>query len=1555
MAVPEPPMSFIFDNARFDEDDPEMKSAYDMLMISIQGMTEIEIHNQIQATASISMIKHSEIINGLLYGILTYNTNPNNNNNSNSSNNPGGQNNPTPSDLFRHMNFVARDSLAYAVKQTRYFSTLVNFHKIRPQVREQLLWLVGQLTEIRVHGVEHLYMALLKQIRGGDVSQSNVQHAEAMLRLLQAHLTSWVYSIPALIAHSCFTYLRIMLDHGRFGALRQQEAMFCAKLLRERFRDCSDVGRDLVRALQDVARIKEIEEIWVDLLHSPEKLNPQLEGVHQLMAMPSKDIYLASRLTFDMEHKLLHILKYINVGQHHRNLQWFIDRYLSAPETDALFCDVIRYICGVYHPTNAVLASSIVPRYVIIGGLVRFIKTNVAAANVKLALFYDWLFYDPSKDSIMNIEPAMLLMERSVERYPYITSILLEFLHFTVENYYPPLREYIHKHVGMAAQAIVEKGVIRSFRFIYKSPSLDDYPPIREYMVSMFPTQLGDIAEGVTGFTAGVGASMESTDDSHSPTQSTRDTDNNEGVDEFESSPPHSGFIAQGIAGQDGEEEDDEQDRKDLKSGRKSRTQSRESSREPMAIDDLTPTLKDEDDEAGEDEVMETSVVEQQPQQQPRLHNPSVLSEWTFTEDDAMTKGSGKDGDSDLAAATPIPGASLWIFGSSLQEFKNAYESDPEAPGAAKMFKNIWEVYGDVAGAGVDGTDIAQEIGKEICAFAKKAEIPDSYVTSASIGQSEDAGVMEALMSCLWKVTERDGKDGALRVAQMFLKSEIAVDPGSRLLGMWYLLGLVRGQNRKSSSAGITREQALQLYGSYIRASVKQDQADRIEEDGREEENDPSYLGQEYLLRDLQQLQDRQSVVFESVLPMVLQYLPELIPRTETFLQLVLSMATPAQIYRLSMGLTRRDFWLLSTPVPLSGSKEDDEEETRRSKNTRNSKKKGTTQVKLETNDALSLSEGWEPKVTSQTLKVLSRTLDWETYDQLGLWQLVVSEVGGVSEAVTTLLTASWIPSLNTQAQAEALGGLLNLVRTLILSPPDVKLGRAIVKIASQTDIISTEMRRFCEANFAQWARRYPDHLAAIVLSLSDKNAAPVATTPSDGDVEMEDVTQKNITNKGGSKNTRAKNNTTSTKLSPKQRKEQAIQLRAALSLLQVWWESNGLSSLSPSSTAKQLFSKIWSQQVKTQVQDALVETFGLNEKNSWPKDWWVSDEEESKSRRKGGRRDVTSDDDDERSQDEDEINGDDRSDDDDDNDDDRPKKNEVDQDSENDQEQSSDDDDRRGKEKKRFGGAAGSGRRNSPKVNSGVAFNSSNGSRKGSLAGSAAAGILNSKSRGKNSPTSTKKAPAKKGAGRKRKISDDEDEEEDEDENQDDDEEEEEEEAEDMEEEEEEEEEDGDDDDEDDERGSKSKKGKPKQPAKKVTKAASTKTRSSSRNKAKPVTRNGRKKLKGRDKDDEEESEDEESADDEEDEGKDQEEDEEEQDDENEDEDGDEESEEDENDKSKQTMYVSQRRAAASANSKLMTSSSSPTNTASKSKAAAAKRRGKLKRQIISEDESDE
>lgn len=78
-------------------------------------------------------------------------------------------------------------------------------------------------------------------------------------------------------------------------------------------------------------------------------------------------------------------------------------QYLAMPESQTLRCDLIRFIVGVIHPTNELLCSDIIPRWAVIGWLLTTCTSSVAYSNAKLALFYDWLFFEPDKDNIMNI------------------------------------------------------------------------------------------------------------------------------------------------------------------------------------------------------------------------------------------------------------------------------------------------------------------------------------------------------------------------------------------------------------------------------------------------------------------------------------------------------------------------------------------------------------------------------------------------------------------------------------------------------------------------------------------------------------------------------------------------------------------------------------------------------------------------------------------------------------------------------------------------------------------------------------------------------------------------------------------------------------------------------------------------------------------------------------------------------------------------------------------------------------------------------------------------
>lgn len=83
-------------------------------------------------------------------------------------------------------------------------------------------------------------------------------------------------------------------------------------------------------------------------------------------------------------------------------------QYLATPESQTLRSDLIRFIVGVIHPTNELLCSDIIPRWAVIGWLITTCTSNIALANAKLALFYDWLFFEPGKDNIMNIGEFIL-------------------------------------------------------------------------------------------------------------------------------------------------------------------------------------------------------------------------------------------------------------------------------------------------------------------------------------------------------------------------------------------------------------------------------------------------------------------------------------------------------------------------------------------------------------------------------------------------------------------------------------------------------------------------------------------------------------------------------------------------------------------------------------------------------------------------------------------------------------------------------------------------------------------------------------------------------------------------------------------------------------------------------------------------------------------------------------------------------------------------------------------------------------------------------------------
>lgn len=435
-----------------DDIEEKYERSYNVLQTLITGLSEKEAQNALNI-AVCKEKSHEELSLGLLFSILTE------------------PDNATKS--YRDLMLITRDGLAIVLSNLSQL-LMDRYVRLKDSVRSQVLWLVREMIRNAVANVDNLCWILMRHAAGGDISPRNISLIDSLLDIYQDNRT-WLDKFPVLIASVVYTFLRLIEDHSApaLNGLRQKEVNFVVTLLRERFSDCLNIGRDLVRLLQNIARIPEIELLWKDILSNPKTLCPTFTGVVELLQKRTSRRFLQSRLTPDMERKLVFLTSQVRFGYHKRYQEWFQRQYLATPESQSLRCDLIRFIVGVIHPTNELLCSDIIPRWAVIGWLLTTCTSIVAAANAKLALFYDWLFFEPDKDNIMNIEPAILVMNNSMRSHPAVTATLLDFLCRIIPHFHPPLADKVRGGIYASLRQILEKRVLPSLCPLFDNPKLD--------------------------------------------------------------------------------------------------------------------------------------------------------------------------------------------------------------------------------------------------------------------------------------------------------------------------------------------------------------------------------------------------------------------------------------------------------------------------------------------------------------------------------------------------------------------------------------------------------------------------------------------------------------------------------------------------------------------------------------------------------------------------------------------------------------------------------------------------------------------------------------------------------------------------------------------------------------------------------------------------------------------------------------------------------------------------------------------------------------------------
>ncbi|KAG5882643.1 hypothetical protein JTB14_025116 [Gonioctena quinquepunctata] len=435
-----------------DDLEEKLERSYQFLQSTTAGLSDKDAHEALNK-ALLKEKGYEEVSFGLLVTILTE------------------PQNATKS--YRDLTLITRDGFGLIVTNLSQL-VLDRYLRFNDVVKQQLIWLLREMIKNAVSNVDNLVWNLMRHAAGGDVSSKNITLIESLLDVFIEYRT-WLEKFPLLIASVVYTYLRLIEDHNApyLVNLRQKEVNFLISIMRDHFHECLVIGRDLVRLLQNVARIPEFEQLWKDILLSPKTLCSSFNGILQLLQNRTSRRFLQSRLTPEMERKLVFLTSQVRFGNHKRYQDWFQRQYLATPESQSLRCDIIRFIVGVIHPTNELLCSDIIPRWAVIGWLLTTCTSSVAVSNAKLALFYDWLFFDSEKDNIMNIEPAILVMHHSMRSHPAVSATLLDFLCRIITNFYPPLGDKVRAGIFTSLRQILDKRVLPSLLPLFDNSKLD--------------------------------------------------------------------------------------------------------------------------------------------------------------------------------------------------------------------------------------------------------------------------------------------------------------------------------------------------------------------------------------------------------------------------------------------------------------------------------------------------------------------------------------------------------------------------------------------------------------------------------------------------------------------------------------------------------------------------------------------------------------------------------------------------------------------------------------------------------------------------------------------------------------------------------------------------------------------------------------------------------------------------------------------------------------------------------------------------------------------------
>lgn len=216
------------------------------------------------------------------------------------------------------------------------------------------------------------------------------------------------------------------------------------------------IGRELIKTLMTIAKanLPEINSIIDDIKNSSCDSVPTYQ---KILFAPQHFIglnpYVHIQIPPLLERMLIFVINDVKRSNYYTYMGWLVKKFEITSELElGIFSDITRLLVTCYSFFNLnKQKGDYTPRWVLLGYILKVCRGNsLISAEVKLALFFDWLFYNKEKDHFALIEPGMTIIFNSIRDFSTLTMELLDFIHQTVENFDPRLKPNLRNNVADA-------------------------------------------------------------------------------------------------------------------------------------------------------------------------------------------------------------------------------------------------------------------------------------------------------------------------------------------------------------------------------------------------------------------------------------------------------------------------------------------------------------------------------------------------------------------------------------------------------------------------------------------------------------------------------------------------------------------------------------------------------------------------------------------------------------------------------------------------------------------------------------------------------------------------------------------------------------------------------------------------------------------------------------------------------------------------------------------------------------------------------------------------